>query len=112
MLLPLANARLMRLLRTRFALVQHCAAIHRYVLLTQGDFASSLVAAISGELSRPAALVASASRHVIDGIFEAAVRATNAQLDDRQVLDRVVVRLAAPSRSWMVRGTGQLLAAR
>jgi len=96
-LAPVANERLLWLLRERFSLLAHLAAVHRYVLLTQGDFASSLIAAISGELSRPAALVASASRHVIDGIFESAVRATNAQLDDRQVLDRVVAHVAAPA---------------
>jgi hypothetical protein len=89
---PIGSQRLLQLLRSKFGLLQHLAAVHRYVFLTQGDFVTSLVASISSELSRPAALVSS-SKHVLDGIFETAVRATNAHLDDREVLDRVIVTL-------------------
>ena len=102
-LAPIANERLLWLLRGRFQLMSHLAAVHRYVLLTQGDFVATLVASIAGELSRPAALVAT-SKHVIDGIFESAVRASNARLDDRAVLDRVLVHIlptavTSPARS-------------
>jgi gamma-tubulin complex component 3 len=102
-LAPIANERLLWLLRGKFQLMSHLAAVHRYVLLTQGDFVASLVASIAGELSRPAALVAT-SKHVIDGIFESAVRASNARLDDRAVLDRVLVHIlptaaTSPARS-------------
>ena len=89
---PIGSQRLLQLLKGKFSLLQHLAAVHRYVFLTQGDFVTSLVASISSELSRPAALVSS-SKHVLDGIFETAVRATNAHLDDRAVLDRVIVTL-------------------
>ena len=89
---PIGSQRLLQLLRDKFGLLQHLAAVHRYIFLTQGDFVTSLVASISSELSRPAALM-SASKHVLDGIFETAVRATNAHLDDRSVLDRVLVTL-------------------
>lgn len=94
--LPIANMRLLWLLKERFSLLSHLAAIHRYVLLTQGDFVSSFVQAVGPELRKPGPTVSS-SKHVLDGILEGAMRSSNAHLDDRAVLDRVCVRFLTPS---------------
>jgi len=93
---PLVHARLLHLMLARYRLSEHLRALHRYVLLSAGDFASLLLAAAAPELSRPGAAHA-LGVHALDGLLEAALRSSNAQREDRDVLARLSVRLLAPS---------------
>jgi gamma-tubulin complex component 3 len=102
---PIAEARLLFLLKERFGLLSHLAAVHRYVLLAQGDFASDLVTAAAAELRKPAGVVSS-SRHVLDAILESAIRSSNARLDDRAVVDRISVRFLPPAGGGGGKGGG------
>ena len=84
------DTRLREVLFTRFRLGEHCAAIKRYLLLGQGDFITSLMDGVGGAL-REAATGVSAYR--LASVLEAAVRASNAQFDDPDVLGRLRVKL-------------------
>lgn len=67
----------------RYRFREHCLAIKQYLLLGQGDFIQYLMDLIGPDLSQPAGLV---SKFKLAGLLEAAVRASNAQYDDRCVL--------------------------
>ena len=92
-LTPHVNLRLMQQLLGRHRALAHLQVVHRYILLTQGDFVSVLLGGMSAELAKPAsALVLSA--HVLSGVLESAVRGSNAGLEDRALVDRIFVTLA------------------
>ena len=93
---PLVDARLRHLLVVEHRLETHLQGIQRYVLLGQGDFVSSFLAAVSPELRRPATAVA-LSLPALDGALESAIRASNAQHDEKDTLARVCIRLLTPS---------------
>jgi gamma-tubulin complex component 3 len=84
------DARVRDALFTRFRLGDHCAAIKRYLLLGQGDFITSLMDAVGPALSERAAAVSS---YKLMGVLEAAIRASNAQFDDPDILGRLRIRL-------------------
>jgi gamma-tubulin complex component 3 len=84
------DARVRDALFLRFRLGDHCAAIKRYLLLGQGDFIATLMDAVGPALSERAAAV---SDYKLMGVLEAAIRASNAQFDDPDVLGRLRVRL-------------------
>lgn len=104
---PIIDMRLLWLLREHYQLLSHFAAIHRYILLTQGDFAANLVATLAVELRKPASVINANNRHIMESLLESAVRASNAQLDDRSVLDRVTIRTSIPS-TGTTKGTNAL----
>lgn len=85
-----ASAHLTQLLWRRFGLDRHCAAIKRYILLGQGDFAQALLDRASAELSRRAADV---SEQGLLPLLEAACASSTAASDDDDVLGRLSVRL-------------------
>lgn len=93
---PLVHARVLQQLHGSHHVIGHLRAIHRYVLLQQGDFVSVLVAAVAGELDRPAAALA-VTLHSLEALVEGAIRASNAQHEDKDVLRRLSVRLLSPS---------------
>ncbi len=84
------DARLREALFSRFRLGEHCAAIKRYLLLGQGDFIASLMDAVGPALSERAAAVSS---YKLMSVLESAIRASNAQFDDPDILGRLRVRL-------------------
>jgi len=86
----LADARVREALFSRFRLGEHCAAIKRYLLLGQGDFIASLMDAVGPFLSERAAAVSS---YKLMSVLESAIRASNAQFDDPDILGRLRVRL-------------------
>lgn len=93
---PLVHARVLQQLHGSHHVIGHLRAIHRYVLLQQGDFVSVLVAAVAAELDRPAAALA-VTLHSLEALVEGAIRASNAQHEDKDVLRRLSVRLLSPS---------------
>ncbi|KAI8333505.1 Spc98 family-domain-containing protein [Choanephora cucurbitarum] len=81
---------LLDLLKTKYKLMDHLKAMKRYLLLGQGDFIQYLMDVLWNHLSKPANTL---FRHNLTGILETAVRSSNAQYDDPEVLNRLDVRL-------------------
>lgn len=81
---------LMDVIHKRYRFKDHCLAIKRYLLLGQGDFVQYLMDIVGPELSEPANNISSFQ---LAGLLESAIRASNAQYDDREILDRVKVRM-------------------
>ncbi|KAG0356499.1 Gamma-tubulin complex component 3 [Podila minutissima] len=84
------SQRLLHLLVTKFKLIDHLTAIKRYILLGQGDFIQHLMESLGTNLSQPANTL---FRHNLTGTLETAIRSSNAQYDDPDILRRLDVRL-------------------
>ena len=74
----------------KYKLTEHFSAMRKYLLLGQGDLIRYLMELLDEELSAPAT---SLYPHNLAGILETAIRATNAQFEDQEILDRLDVRL-------------------
>ncbi|CAG8462995.1 6398_t:CDS:10 [Paraglomus occultum] len=85
------SKRLLDILFTKYKLMEHLAALKRYLLLGQGDFVQYLMDQLGSGLSKPANTL---HRHNLTGTLEAAIRASNAQYEDQDILQRLDVRLA------------------
>jgi len=93
---------LIQIMYNRYRFRDHCLAIKRYLLLGQGDFIQYLMDLVGPELVMPANTLSSFK---LSGTLESAVRASNAQYDDSDVLDRLRVRMMPHSdgdRGWDV----------
>ncbi|KAJ3079209.1 Gamma-tubulin complex component 3 [Quaeritorhiza haematococci] len=86
----LTSSRLLDILFNKFKLMDHLLAIKRYMLLGQGDFVQYLMDALSPSLDKAANSI---YRHNLTSTLEAAIRASNAQYDDPEILKRLDVRL-------------------
>ena len=64
--------------------------MRKYLLLGQGDIICYLLQLLEDELCQP---TTSLYPHNLAGILETAIRATNAQFEDPDILDRLDVRL-------------------
>ncbi|CAK8695080.1 unnamed protein product [Clavelina lepadiformis] len=84
------GAHLLNVLRDQFKMLTHLHALRKFLLLGQGDFIRHLLDLLQEELSKPANLL---YRHNLSGPVEAAVRASNAQFEDADVLTRLDFRL-------------------
>ncbi|KAJ7975986.1 Gamma-tubulin complex component [Quillaja saponaria] len=81
---------------------EHCLAIKRYLLLGQGDFVQYLMDIVGPELSEPANTISSFK---LAGLLESAIRSSNAQYDDPDILDRLRVKMMpheTGDRGWDV----------
>ena len=83
-------SRLTYLMSTKFGLFTHLAAIKKYMLLSQGDFIELLMESLAPNLDRPAN---SQYRHTLTSQLEHAIRHSNAQYDDPEVLRRLDARM-------------------
>lgn len=86
----------------RYKFREHCLAIKRYLLLGQGDFVQYLMDIVGPELSEPANTISSFK---LAGLLESAIRSSNAQYDDPDILDRLRVKLmphGTGDRGWDV----------
>lgn len=93
---------LLDVMYTRYKFKEHCLAIKRYLLLGQGDFVQYLMDIVGTDLSEPANTI---STFKLAGLLETAVRASNAQYDDRDILDRLRVKMMPHNtgdRGWDV----------
>ncbi|XP_062194021.1 gamma-tubulin complex component 3-like [Phragmites australis] len=81
---------LMDVIHKRYRFKDHCLAIKRYLLLGQGDFVQYLMDVVGPELSEPANRISSFH---LAGLLETAIRASNAQYDDHDILDRIRVKM-------------------
>ena len=92
---------LLRTVFSKYSFVKHCNALKRYLLLGQGDFIQTLMDLLGPDLGKKAQEM---SEYQLNGSLDAAIRASNAQFDDADVLDRLRVKLAKPTAME----TGQL----
>lgn len=83
-------SRLTYLMSTKFGLLTHLTAIKKYLLLAQGDFIELLMESLAPNLDRPAN---SQYRHTLTSQLEHAIRHSNAQYDDPEVLRRLDARM-------------------
>lgn len=81
---------LLDVLNNKYKFMEHLKAMRRYLLLGQGDFIRHLMDLLEEDLAKPASNL---FLHNLTGILETAIRATNAQFDDSDILKRVDVRL-------------------
>ncbi|KZV37926.1 gamma-tubulin complex component 3 [Dorcoceras hygrometricum] len=93
---------LLDVMYTRYKFKEHCLAIKRYLLLGQGDFVQYLMDIVGPELSEPANTISSFK---LAGLLESAIASSNAQYDDRDMLDRLRVKMMPHNtgdRGWDV----------
>ncbi|ETN42423.1 uncharacterized protein HMPREF1541_01578 [Cyphellophora europaea CBS 101466] len=83
-------SRLTHLMSNKFGLFTHLLAIKKYLLLAQGDFIELLMESLAPNLDRPAN---SQYRHTLTSQLEHAIRHSNAQYDDPEVLRRLDARM-------------------
>ncbi|KAG0193699.1 Gamma-tubulin complex component 3 [Apophysomyces sp. BC1034] len=84
------SKQLLDLLKHKYKLMEHLRALKRYLLLGQGDFIQHLMDTLGPGLSKPAYTLL---RHNLTGVLETAIRSSNAQYDDPEILNRLDVRL-------------------
>ncbi|CAL1283557.1 unnamed protein product [Larinioides sclopetarius] len=80
----------LKVLHDKYNLMDHLMAMRNYFLLGQGDFIRHLMDLLEPDLSKPAKNL---YIHNLTGILESAIRATNAQFHNPEVLQRLDVRL-------------------
>ncbi|KAK9169980.1 hypothetical protein Syun_002120 [Stephania yunnanensis] len=93
---------LMDVMYKQYKFKEHCLAIKRYLLLGQGDFVQYLMDIVGPELSEPANTISSFK---LAGLLESAIRSSNAQYDDADMLDRLRVKMmphGTGDRGWDV----------
>lgn len=93
---------LLDVMYNRYKFKEHCLAIKRYLLLGQGDFVQYLMDIVGPELSEPANTISSFK---LAGLLESAIRSSNAQYDDPDILDRLRVKMMPHNtgdRGWDV----------
>jgi gamma-tubulin complex component 3 len=83
-------SRLIHLMSEKYNLFTHLKAIKRYLLLSQGDFIALLMESLAPNLDRPAN---SQYRHTLTSQLEHAIRHSNAQFDNAEVLSRLDARM-------------------
>ncbi|KAG0254944.1 Gamma-tubulin complex component 3 [Actinomortierella ambigua] len=96
------SQRLLHLLLTKFKLMDHLTAIKRYLLLGQGDLIQHLMESLGPSLNQSANTL---FRHNLTGTLESALRSSNAQYDDPDIVRRLDVRLleiSAGDNGWDV----------
>ncbi|WFD35154.1 Microtubule-nucleating Tub4p (gamma-tubulin) complex component [Malassezia cuniculi] len=84
-----ANKRLLDIFLRKFHLLEHLRALRDYLMLMRGDFVDALLASIGPSLGRPASTL---YQHNLSAALETAIRASNAQFDNPDVLRRLDAR--------------------
>ncbi|ORY04589.1 hypothetical protein K493DRAFT_333842 [Basidiobolus meristosporus CBS 931.73] len=87
----LINTKILEVLFDKFKLETQLLALKRYVFLYQGDFAHYLMESIMPELSKP---IASIYAHNLSSILEGAIRGSNAQYEDPDILHRLIAEVS------------------
>lgn len=85
----IASSRLLDILMDKFKLLNHLRALKDYLMLMKGDFIDLLMETIGPSLSKPAS---SLYRHNLTASLETAIRGSNSQYDDMDILKRLDAR--------------------
>ncbi|UZJ56411.1 hypothetical protein CBS101457_005731 [Exobasidium rhododendri] len=86
----IASSRLLDILLDKFKLLNHLRALKDYLMLMKGDFIDLLMDSIGPSLNKPAS---SLYRHNLTASLETAIRGSNSQYDDMDVLKRLDARI-------------------
>ncbi|WWC68620.1 uncharacterized protein I206_102550 [Kwoniella pini CBS 10737] len=86
----IASQRLLEIFFDKFVLLDHLRALKSYLMLGAGDFTELLMEALAPRLSKPAI---SLYRHHLTSDLESAIRGSNAQFDDPDILRRLDARI-------------------
>lgn len=92
----------LNVMHSTYKFMDHLKAMRRYLLLGQGDFIRHLMDLLESHLNKPAA---SLYLHSLSGILDTAIRSTNAQFDDPDILKRLDIKLlemSAGDNGWDV----------
>uniref|UniRef100_A0A1B6KZV6 Uncharacterized protein n=1 Tax=Graphocephala atropunctata TaxID=36148 RepID=A0A1B6KZV6_9HEMI len=89
-----ASQLVLETLKTQFKLYQNFQGLRQYMLMGQGDFYRYLIQLLEPELNKN---VEQVYQHNLISILETAIRATNAQFEDKEILSRVSVTMLEPS---------------
>ena len=84
-----ANRRLLDIFLHKFHLLEHLRALRDYLMLVRGDFVDALLQSIGPSLGRPASTL---YQHNLSAALETAIRSSNAQYDNPDVLRRLDAR--------------------
>lgn len=84
------NCHVLSVLNTQFKFKEHLQALRQFLLLGQGDFVRHLMDVVDKQLNQPAQLL---REHVLKAALDEAVRTTNAQFVDPDMLKRLEVKL-------------------
>lgn len=82
--------RLLYLMSHKYRIFTHLNALKKYLLFSQGDFIALLIESLAVHLDRPAN---AQYRHVLNSQLEHAIRHSNAQYEDEEVLKRLDARI-------------------
>ncbi|XP_067014379.2 gamma-tubulin complex component 3 isoform X2 [Anabrus simplex] len=88
------SRRVLDVLNGPYMFMENLQALRRYLLLGQGDFIRHFMEIIYPELQKPASHL---YPHVLSEILESAIRATNAQFENPDILERLDLRLLETS---------------
>ncbi|PSN36317.1 hypothetical protein C0J52_15165 [Blattella germanica] len=88
------SRRVLDVLHGQYKFLDHLQALRRYLLLGQGDFIRYLMELLEPELIKPATVL---YPHILNSILDSAIRATNAQFEDADILNRLDVRMLEQS---------------
>ena len=81
----------LKILNESYKLHDHFRGLRQYMLLGQGDFVRHLMDMLCPHLNKAANKL---SRHAIVQLLESAVRSTNAQFDDPEIVNRIDILLS------------------
>ncbi|KAJ3220475.1 Gamma-tubulin complex component 3 [Clydaea vesicula] len=85
------NKRLLELIYGKYKLFENLLALKKYLLLGQGDFIQHLLVDLESNLSKSAKLL---FRHNLTGTLESAIRSSNAQYEDPDILSKLDIELS------------------
>nr|CDS31903.1 gamma tubulin complex component 3 [Hymenolepis microstoma] len=97
---------LLEILFQKYHFMDHLTACRKFLLLGQGDFIQRLIDLLQVELDEPACSI---MRHRLNEILETAIRDTNAQYEDSEILRRLnveVLETAEGDSGWDVFSLG------
>lgn len=86
----IASTRLLDILMDKFKLLNHLRALKDYLMLMKGDFIDLLMDSIGPSLGKPAS---SLYRHNLTASLETAIRGSNSQFEDMDILKRLDARV-------------------
>ncbi|KAJ3043517.1 Gamma-tubulin complex component 3 [Rhizophlyctis rosea] len=89
------SGHLLEILFGRYRLMDHFVALKKYLLLGAGDFVQFLMDELGDALNKPASTI---YRHNLTAVLESAIRSSNAQHDDADIVKRLDVRLLEASQ--------------
>ena len=86
----LINKEVINLIYSKFHFRENLDSINKYLLLGQGDMMQSLMESLFEELKKPALHI---YKHNLQANLETAIRATNAQFNDKECLNKLNIKL-------------------